>query len=71
MIMRFALTVRDFGLDLLVAIFLLWVIFLVLLDLGAFAVTGVNTPTPEIGEPPVSHGSQSGCVTIDGIKICD
>ena len=46
MIMRFALTVRDFGLDLLVAIFLLWVVFLVLLDLGAFVVTGNNTPTP-------------------------
>ncbi|WP_339635131.1 hypothetical protein [uncultured Sneathiella sp.] len=71
MIMRFALTVRDFGLDLLVAIFLLWVVFLVLLDLGAFVVTGNNTPTPEIEETPVPHDSQSGCVAIDGIKICD
>ena len=50
---------------------LIWIILLILLDLGVFAMTGKNTIDSAREESEVSSPSQTGCLDIDGVKICD
>jgi uncharacterized membrane protein len=50
---------------------LIWIIFLMLLDLGIFAVTGKTEISAPREESDASSTSQSGCVEIVGVKICD
>lgn len=53
------------------ALSVIWVLFLVLLDLGVFVVSGKNAATSAHEESEVSSSSQTGCLDIDGVKICD
>jgi|GEM_PF-4163171 len=50
---------------------LIWIILLILLDLGVFAMTGKNTIDSTREESIVASPSQTGCLDIDGVKICD
>ncbi|MEO1136869.1 MAG: hypothetical protein AAFW68_09720 [Pseudomonadota bacterium] len=53
------------------ALSVIWVLFLILLDLGVFVVSGKNAGSPAREESEVVSSSQTGCLDIDGVKICD
>lgn len=50
---------------------LIWIILLIVLDLGVFAMTGKTTSDSTREESEVAAPTQSGCLDIDGVKICD
>ena len=63
--------VKDFGPQVAVVLAAGWMALLILIDLGAFATNGGNEASPAREESSDAGQLETGCVEIDGIRICE